>query len=367
MDEYVAKAIKVAVLGGGNSAQTMAADLALCGAKVNLCDLPEFNNNIAHIIKTGGIEKLGSKGTTGPTGFAQLNKITTSPADAIAGVDIIFLAVPAYGHMAFYESLSDCVQSGQTVITIPGCWGGLRLSRLLHKKSKTKRVTIAETSQCLHVCRVAESWLGPGKVRVISERKSFQIAAIPARDTSTAHNLMEMFYPQVKSATNVLETSLNNGNFIVHAPMVIMNAGWIEHTEGDFMFYRDGATGSIGSVIDTIATERDNISLKFGFTPIPSEPYCTRMKDVEWVNDPCETAPPNLQHRYISEDVPFGLVPISGFGALLEVPTPVADSMITLSSIANGTNYWKEGLTLERLGFNNLSASQILEIANEGY
>ena len=359
--------LKIAVLGGGHSAQTMAADLALAGASVNLCDLPDFKDNIAHVMKTGTLEKYGSEGSTGRTGLAHLNLTTTVVAEAVDGVDVIFLAVPAYGHMPFYEALVDTLQDGQTVVTVPGCWGALRLSQLLRQSGSKTHVTIAETSQCMHVCRAAESWLGPGKVRVIAERRSFMIAAIPARDTEKAQRLVATFYPQVTPATNVLETSLNNGNFIVHAPMVIMNAGWIEHTDGDFMFYRDGATRSIGGVIDAIAAERDAISTKLGFTPVPSAPYCERMKDVEWVNDPCEVAPPSLQHRYVSEDVPYGLVPIAGLGDLLDVATPAADSMVVLSSIANNSDYWREGLTLENLGFCGLSAAEVLEVANNGY
>ena len=359
--------MKIAVLGGGNSAQTMAADLALAGASVNLCDLPDFADNIAHALETGTLEKYGSAGSTGRTGLAKLKLATTDIAAAVDGVEIIFLAVPAYAHMAFYEALVDNLQDGQTVVTAPGCWGALRLSRLLHQSGSKTQVTIADTSQCVHVCRAGESWLGPGKVRVIAERQSFQIAAMPARDTAKARDLVATLYPQVKPATNVLEMGLNNGNFIVHAPMVIMNAGWIEHTDGDFMFYRDAGTRSIGGVIDAIAAERDTISTKLGFTPVPRAPYCESMKDVEWVNDPCEVAPPNLQHRYVSEDVPYGLVPIAGLGDLLDVPTPAADSMVVLSSIGNETDYWREGLTLEKLGFSGLSAVEILEIANEGY
>ena len=219
----MAEKMKITVLGGGHSAQTMAADLALGGASVNLCDLPKFKNNISHVLQTRTIEKYGSSGSTGPTGPAKLNLVTTDIATAIDGVDIIFLAIPAYGHMNFYQALAKILQNGQTVITVPGCWGALRLARLIDKSGNKNRITIAETSQCLHVCRAAESWLGPGKVRVIAERKTFQIAAIPTSKTEMTRELVSSLYPQVTSATNVLETSLNNGNFIVHAPMVLMN------------------------------------------------------------------------------------------------------------------------------------------------
>ena len=77
-------------------------------------------------------------------------------------------------------------------------------------------------------------------------------------------------------------------------------------------------------------------------------------------------APPNLRHRYIAEDIPYGLVPLAYLGDLLKVPTPVSDAMIELASIANGVDYWKTGLTLEKLGLNGLTAEEILKTVNHG-
>ena len=36
---------RIAVLGGGNGAHTMAADLTLKGLAVNMCEAPEFKEN----------------------------------------------------------------------------------------------------------------------------------------------------------------------------------------------------------------------------------------------------------------------------------------------------------------------------------
>lgn len=358
--------LKIAVMGGGNSAQTMAADLALTGFEVNLCDLPKFTKNIEVVIKSKQIEKYGSLQTTGRTGLARLAKVTTDVGEAVKGADVILVAVPAYGHMAFFKALVEYLEDGQIVVIVPGNWGALRFFNLLKRMRIKKKVKIAETDRCIHICRAAESWLGPGKVRVILERDRIQIASIPARDTGTVVDTVKTLYPQLASAANILETSLSNRNIVVHGPLVLMNTGWIEHTEGQFMIYRDGATPSIGSVVDAISDERDTIGKKLGFSPIPREPFYEQIIGARWTRDPCEVGPPSLRHRYISEDIPYGLVPLAYLGDLLDVPTPVSDAIIELSSITNKVNYWKAGLTLEKLRLDRLNPEEILKLVNEG-
>ncbi len=357
--------LKIAVMGGGNSAQTMAADLALAGHKVNLCDLPEFSENIQPLMETKQIEKYGSLNTQGRTGLAKLEKVTTDVKEAIKQVDLILIAVPAYKHMAFYEALAKELEDGQTIVTIPGNWGALRLYNLLTKMGIKKDVKIAETNVCMCICRAAEAFLGPGKVRVILERDIIQIAAMPAKDTGTVFETLKPLFANLTPAANILETSLNNGNLVIHGPLMLMNAGWLEHTNGRFMIYRDGLTPSVGSVADAIGDERDRINRTLGFIPLPRESHYQRIKAAEWPKDPCEVGPQSLNHRYITEDIPFGLVPLAYLGDLLDVPTPVSDAIIELSSTANHSNYWKEGLTLEKLGLDGLKPEEILKFVNE--
>jgi opine dehydrogenase len=65
----------------------------------------------------------------------------------------------------------------------------------------------------------------------------------------------------------------------------------------------------------------------------------------------CE-GPFSLLSRYLTEDIPFGLVTFSSLGDMLKVPTPVIDAEITIASILNNTDYWKIGRTVEKLGIN---------------
>ena len=67
--------------------------------------------------------------------------------------------------------------------------------------------------------------------------------------------------------------------------------------------------------------------------------------------------------RYITEDVPCSLVPMSSLGKKFGVPTPTTDSLIALASAMHGCNYMEEGRTVEKLGIADLDLKQIRKLA----
>jgi opine dehydrogenase len=62
-----------------------------------------------------------------------------------------------------------------------------------------------------------------------------------------------------------------------------------------------------------------------------------------------------------AEDLPYGLVPIVSLGNMLNIPTPTINSIVELSSMATGIDYWNEGTTAEKLGLAGLTAQEIKE------
>jgi opine dehydrogenase len=61
-------------------------------------------------------------------------------------------------------------------------------------------------------------------------------------------------------------------------------------------------------------------------------------------------APASLDHRYVHEDVGYGLVPFAALGRLAGVPTPTIDAIVHLVSEATGIRYGESGLTLPKMG-----------------
>ena len=78
-------------------------------------------------------------------------------------------------------------------------------------------------------------------------------------------------------------------------------------------------------------------------------------------------SPASLDHRYIREDVGYGLVPMAEIGSLLEVKTPVIDALITLASVVSRTDYRKAGLTLEKMGLAGVQAKDLSGVLQEGF
>jgi opine dehydrogenase len=76
--------------------------------------------------------------------------------------------------------------------------------------------------------------------------------------------------------------------------------------------------------------------------------------------------PPSLDHRYLHEDVGWGLVPWSEMGRAYDVPTPTMDALIVLGGTLNDRDYRVEGLTLERLGLVGVDPADLEAYLHDG-
>lgn len=358
---------RVTVIGGGHSCQTMAADLAIYGCEVALFEFADFFERVAFLKDNPVLEKFGSADTNRRLGKAALKLVTSDLAEAVSGVELIVVPVPAYAHARVFKELVNVVADGQTVLIVPGNWGAWRLRRMLDEARPGNSVKIAETDVCTHICRAGESFLGQGRVRTILERARIQLAAIPASDTASVMEMVRPIFPEMVAADNVLITSLTNTNPATHAPLMLMNAGYLETAKGNFMIYRDGASPAVTTMMDVLRVERDKVLSAF-LPEIPAGTYDTwsRLSKSRWIHDPCEVAPVDLKHRYLSEDIPFGIVPVAVLGRIAGVPTPFNDAMIAMANVCNGVDYTQEGLNESVLHLSGRTTAEIVSIAETG-
>jgi opine dehydrogenase len=136
-------------------------------------------------------------------------------------------------------------------------------------------------------------------------------------------------------------------------------------------------TAPVGRVVEGLDLERILVGEALGLSLSP-----TRSRLLEWygtqgasgetlgeimaTNPPYEAAmaPQTLFHRFIIEDIPFGLVPMEEFGHSLNIPTPIASSLITLSNELLGRDLRKEGRNMQRLGIAGLSPQELKAMIN---
>jgi opine dehydrogenase len=194
-------------------------------------------------------------------------------------------------------------------------------------------------------------------------------------------DLIKPLFPDIRKATSVIETALSNMNAVFHPPGMIMNAGWIQRTNGGFLFYKEGMTDAPGRVTTEVDSERIAIAKALGV------PYITFLdsfhkaglttkeaRDSGDVSRACEESAPNatirspssLDHRYVHEDVGYGLVPMAALGRLAGVATPTIDSLVQLASLSVGIDYARDGLTLEKLGLAGKSPAELVRFVTEG-
>jgi opine dehydrogenase len=362
----------VAVLGAGNGGCAAAADLGSRGYDVRL-----YNRSAARlepIAHRGGLEKIGATGED----FVGLSTVTTNLVEAVSGADLVMLTVPVSSHPFFADQLVSLLEPDQVLFLNPGhMGGGLFMANEFHRLTGRTDVRICEVSTLSYACRM----VGPGAVNIISMTTNLPFAAFPGRCQQELHELVYPLYAQLSQASSVLETGFLDINAVEHPAQIICNAGWLEHTRGDYLFYYEGTTPAVGRVIDAVDDERMSVARAAG---VPTKPFTEIFCQLGYTNARAAAegsayaamhestpnrwlkGPPTLDHRYIHEDVGWGLVPWSELGRAYDTPTPTMDALITLGGALNGRDYRAEGLTLDRLGLANLDAADLDTYLREG-
>ncbi|HEY8449666.1 MAG TPA: NAD/NADP octopine/nopaline dehydrogenase family protein [Bacillota bacterium] len=356
--------MRVAVLGAGNGGFATAADLALRGHAVRLYELPEFAANLEPVRANGGIQMDVLDSFPRPGGFARLEALTTDMAEAVGGAELVLLTVPAYAHDTYVHRLAPHLAPGQVVVFCPGYLGPWLLWQRLREGGRAEQVILGETESLIYACRKT----APDRVWVRGYKRGLRAAALPAAANDRLIELLRSAYPDVEPAPNVIATTLSNANALIHTPLMLLNAAHIERTGGDFLFYHEGMTPAVGRLIESLDEERLAIGRAWGvrLRTMFEQDYGwyahqgARGRNIHdtHVTNPIyawSKAPDNLSHRYVAEDVPYGLVTIESFGRHAAVPTPRISAMIELFNALLGRDFRREGRTLDAVGLGGLS------------
>lgn len=364
---------KIAILGAGNGGCAAAADLTLRGFQVRLFSRSE--STMVKLGKLGEIELVEGRVSKKAAPFFMSPHLPP----VVQGVDLIVIATPSVGHEYLAKNLANYLTDGQRILLNPGHTGGsLHFANLLRTLGCKADVQLCETVTLTYICRMPRF----GRVEVYRRTTNLRCAAFPGKYTANLVSKIQQVFPNVIPAVNVLETGFSNINAIMHPAGMLGNAGWIEKSGGDFLWYREGITPSIGAWIDAVDAERIEIVRRLGLKPLrfvdifhqagltTAEARDTGSAYQAIHNSEANftiKSPPSLDHRYIREDVGYGLVPMAEIGKLLGVKTPVMNALITLASTALGVDFRKEGLTLEKMGLAGVTADRLASVLENGF
>lgn len=350
----------ITILGGGNTAFAVAANLTHAGHQVTLWEIPSFEHTLEPIRGTNEINLHG----VAHAGAAKIHDLTTDIARALSASDLVLVIVPSYAHEPFLESCAPHLTEDHTVVLMPGNLGTLAWAKSLRDMGAAVP-TLAEVDTAPYVCRKTE----PDAATIWGIVTGLGLGVLPTDRTEQVRTRLDGLFPGVRAYPDVVACGLSAMNPVVHPAGLLMNAGRVERSRGEFYFYDEGITDTVARVIMTVDGERCAIGAALGYdlTPAnvafheagfgPSGDLWATINGSRMLT--ALKAPGSLDTRWLTEDIPFGLAPWSEIGKQFGVPTPTIDAFVDIGSIVIGFDGWEAARGVTALGIDALDRDQL--------
>lgn len=383
---------RVAILGGGAGAQTMAADFALAGGyEVRLCEVPEIaSRTLGEVLETRKIELTGVQSNWREikrVGVAELDIVTTDIAEALDEAELIEVAIPAIGHKTFFEKMIPRLEDGQVISIHPDNFGSLLLRKMMQDKGCNAKVVIGGWNTLPYGTRVIK----PGKVNCMIRACRIRYDTLPSKDGDIFLKAVKDVPPlssilNIDKGDTVLDIGLSNPNPLVHVPGSILNVGAMEVAENEDVFempkgswslYKHGRSPAVARVEYAYYQELCRIADRLGIEIMryPKGEFFDKSSIMRSLFD-CPfytsspvmgiTGPHSVEDRYFTEDVPFGTVMHYNLARKVGVEVPLIETLIRLASVICGRDFFKEGRALKECGLDGLSLDKMMKYLREG-
>jgi opine dehydrogenase len=350
----------VTILGAGHGGLALAGYLSRQGYRVALWN--RSRDRVAPVAGHGGIRLTLPDATSA---FAPVVLATTSIGAALSGARHVLVAVPATGHADIARQCAPHLRDGQTVLLMPGRTGGaLEFRRVLQQSGCRARVLLGEAD----TFPLAARCVGPAAALIYGAKAEVRAAALPANRNAELLVAWRPLLPMLAAARSVLHTGLANFGAILHPVIALMNAERIERGEA-FDFYAEGVTVPVAALLAAADAERLRVARAYGvparsITEWIAAAYGHRGDTVRAAvaGNPSYAgikAPTTLEHRYLLEDVPTGLIPLLELGATAGLNLPTLSGLVDRARVALGGEPWPRQRTLDALGLDGLSPTEI--------
>jgi len=379
----------LAICGAGNAghALAVAASENFDGNIVWLTGSPEK----AALLRDGVFSREGLTSTGVITGRAgKVRKISSNAADIIPDADIVIIAVPAFGHAPILQRIAPYMKADAIVGASPARGGfEFEATSMLSVAGATRTRIIFGLQTLPWSTRVQQ----PGKVCNFGARKaSVLLGTMRSADALVlAPILSQIFGTSVVPAPNFLNMTLGNPGQVIHPGLMYGLFGkWSGERfskDGVPYFYRD-TTDEAGAFIEELSADVCAVAKQIesksggsldlsGVWPLLKwlqHTYPTQTEDTSTVATCFRTGPlqarkapakevapesfaPDFHYRYMTEDVPFGLVVTKGFAQLAGIGTPAIDAVLRWAQRKLNTRYIRSG-KLDMQGVHTLPVPQ---------
>jgi opine dehydrogenase len=362
--------MKIAVLGGGNGSFAAAGDFALQGHHTRL-----WRRDAALVAQHKAAGSTITVKDVNGCHDVTLDLVTTDIAAAVRGVHLILCPAPAFAQADIARLLAPHLSDGQVVFLPPATFGSMIFAKAAHDAGNKAKVSFAETGTLPWLTRKH----GPFEVAITVRAKRLPVGVFPLATAEHALDVIGSAFPGViEPCGDALSGALMNAGCIIHPPLIVMNAGPIEHFER-WDIHKEGTQGAIRRVTDALDAERIAVreALGYGAPHFPlAHHYATegeiwmygrgshdRLTDSgDWRERLVLT-----EHRYMREDLRLGLSFLISAAELTGIATPLARAFLAVGGAICGEDFMATGRTLASLGLGGLDRVGLQTLLREGF
>lgn len=347
------------MVGAGNAGCAVAADLSMKGHELTLIKTSHalHDDNFEYLLNNNGKMSLDEFGEI-KTGY--ISKVTRD-IEEVRGNEVVIIYIQTNFHEQLIERLAPYLEDDQIVLINPGYLS----TAYVMKHCGDKKLIVAEAESSFIDGRIME----PGLFRVGFRNVRNPIGIYPVERKEEAIAKLDQLGERFVYLNSVVEAALHNPNLVVHTVGAVMSIPRIEYSGGDFCMYHEAYTRAnpcTWKILDALDGEKMNVLEALGFDRMPYVEACKYRNSLDDTMDAKEVflnyaemptraiGPTKVDSRYISEDVPQGLVMLEALGLSLGIPTPICTSLIEIATAALGRSMRAEGRTPERLGKENI-------------
>jgi opine dehydrogenase len=362
--------VKIAVLGGGNGSFAAAGDFALAGHEVRLWRR-DGNAVNAHRAVGSTVVVKDANGRR----EAKLALVTTDIAEAVRDAALILCPAPAFAQADIARQLAPHLRDDQVVFLPPATFGSMIFAIATRDTRNRANISFAETGTLPWLTRKH----GAFEVAITIRAKRLPVGVFPLCAADHAIGVISRAFPEaIEPCGDALSGALMNAGPIIHPPLIVMNAGPIEHFER-WDIHKEGTQAAIRRVTDALDGERIKVreALGYGAPHFPLAHHYAKEGEIwmygrgshDRLTDSGDWRERLVlsEHRYMREDLRLGLSFLVSVAELAGVATPLARAFLSIGGAICGEDFSKGGRSLASLGLGSLHRAELQTLLREGF
>lgn len=351
--------MRVLVLGAESYALAVAAVAAGAGHAVSLWPGDTPSEEVAAIGAAGGAHLTGPGAVDA---FVPMAVEGRPLRGASADANLIVVATQLRDHAHLAAGLTAAAPDAGIFLAPGGVGGALALQH---------RLSVRFVAEAPGFPLLAD--VHGGRVVVRGIKRALPVGVVPYGQAHAAVAAVRSLGLDVVPARAVIDTSLANLNVLIHPPLVLVN--WARLEDGrPFRLYREGLSTAGARLIEAIDHERLQLAAALGAEMVPLVEWLRRFYVDQGMRGAnalellgtfpafaSTLGPTSPDHRYLTDDVPYGLVPMAALGRAVDVSLPTIEAVITCLGALCGTDFRSAGRSLDDMGLAGLGPAEVRE------